>query len=184
MDGRALDTSMGFSPSEGLMMATRSGDVDPGLLIHLLRTQRCSADELDGLINERAGLLGVCGHSAMPEVLRLAAGGEPRASHALDLYCHRVRKVIGAFAAVLGGLGAVVFGGGVGENASEVRRRILEPMSWLGFDLDLARNGSKPIDAPITSAASRASAWVVHLDEAAEMARIAGALLGTEDAIH
>ena len=176
-DGRALDTSMGFSPSEGLMMASRSGDVDPGLLVHLLRTRGYSADGLDRLINERGGLLGVCGESAMREVLRLAATGDSRAALAVELYCHRVRKVIGAYAAVLGGVDAVVFGGGVGENAGEIRRRIIDPLAWMGLDLDGVRNAARPVDQPITSAASRATAWVVHLDEAAEMARIGGGLL-------
>jgi acetate kinase len=176
-NGKAVDTSMGFSPSEGLMMATRAGDVDPGLLVHLLRTRNHSADDLDRIINARGGLLGMCGHSAMPEVLRLAAAGEPKAALALELYCYRVRKVIGAYAAVLGGVDAVVFGGGVGENAAEVRRRILEPLGWIGLDLDLARNDASPVDAAITSETSTASAWVVHLDEASEMARIAGDLL-------
>lgn len=177
LDGRALDTSMGFSPSEGLMMASRSGDVDPGLLIHLLRTRRYSADDLDRTINERGGLFGVCGHSAMPEVVQLAARGDARAMLALDLYCYRVRKMIGAYAAVLGGVDAVAFGGGVGQNAVEVRRAILEPLSWIGLDLDRAKNDAKPADQAITTASSRACAWVVRLDEAAEMARIARALL-------
>ncbi len=176
-EGRALDTSMGFSPSEGLMMASRSGDVDPGLIVHLLRTRGYSADELDRMINERAGLVGVCGHSAMPEVLRLAETQDAHAMLALDLYCHRVRKVIGAFAAVLGGLDAVVFGGGVGENAAEVRKRIVEPFSWLGLDLDEAKNAANAADEPITRTNSQASAWVIAVDESAEMARIARTLL-------
>ena len=160
-----------------LMMATRSGDVDPGLLVHLLRTRGYSADELDRLINQRGGLLGVCGHSGMPEVLRLAAAGDERATLALELYCHRARKAIGAYAAVLGGLDAIAFGGGVGENAVEVRRRILEPLAWMGLDLDGTRNAASPVDQAITSKTSRASAWIVHVDEASEMAQVASALL-------
>ncbi|UJR82975.1 acetate/propionate family kinase [Sandaracinus amylolyticus] len=177
LDGRALDTSMGFSPSEGLVMASRSGDVDPGLLIHLLRARGCSADQLDHWINQRGGLLGVCGHDAMPDVLRLAASGDGRAVLALELYCHRLRKIIGAYAAVLGGLDAVVFGGGVGENAAEIRERILGPLAWLGLELDRARNAASPVDRAITAPGSRASAWVVQVDEADEMARVATALL-------
>lgn len=176
-DGAPRETSMGFSPSEGLMMASRSGDVDPGLLIHLVRTRGCSADDLDQLVNHRGGLLGVSGHSAMPEVLALAEVGDARAGLALELYCHRVRKMIGAYAAVLGGLDAVVFAGGVGENAVEVRRRILQPFAWIGLDLDAARNAANPVDGPVTTATSRVAAWVIHVDEAAEMAHIATTLL-------
>lgn len=176
-DGHALDTSMGFSPSEGLVMASRSGDVDPGLLIYLVRAHGYSADDLDRVVNQRGGLLGLCGHGEMTEVLALAAGGDGRAALALDLYCYRARKIIGAYAAVLGGLDAIVFGGGVGENAAEVRDRILEPLGWLGLDLDRSRNAAHPVDQAITRADSRASAWVVQLDEAAEMARIATTLL-------
>jgi acetate kinase len=112
----------------------------------------------------------------MPDVLRLAAS-DRRAALALELYCHRVRKVIGAYAAVLGGLDAVVFGGGVGENAIEVRERILDPLAWLGIELDRARNAASPVDQAITADDSRASAWVIQLDEAAEMARITLELL-------
>jgi acetate kinase len=177
LDGRAVDTSMGFSPSEGLMMATRAGDVDPGLLIHLVRTRAFGADDLDRVVNARGGLLGVCGHDAIPDVVRLAAAGDRRAGLALELYCYRVRKVIGAYAAVLGGLDAVVLGGGVGENDVEVRRRTLTPLAWLGLDLDRVRNEARPADQTITGPDSRVAAWVVRLDEAAEMARIAGALL-------
>jgi acetate kinase len=180
LDGAAVDTSMGFSPSEGLVMASRSGDVDPGLLVHLIRAHEFSADDLDRAINQQGGLLGLCGSGAMPEVLDRAAAGEPSASLALALYGYRVRKVIGAYAAVLGGLEAVVFGGGVGQNAAEVRRQILEPLAWLGVELDGARNRSKPVDEPITRAESRASAWVIQLDEAQEMARVAEALLRTQ----
>jgi acetate kinase len=177
LDGRAVETSMGFSPSEGLVMAKRSGDVDPGLLVHLVRTRGFTADDLDRLINERGGLAGLCGHDAMSDVLALAAAGDARAALALELYCHRIRKFIGAYAAVMGGLDAVVFGGGVGENAPEVRRRVVAPLAWLGLDLDAVRNEAGPLDGPITSARSRASAWVVRVDEAAEMARVAGELL-------
>ena len=176
-DGRALDTSMGFSPSEGLMMASRSGDVDPGLLIYLVRTRGFSADDLDRVINAQGGLLGMCGHGDMQEVLRLASGGDDRAALALELYCYRVRKIIGAYAAVLGGLDAIVFGGGVGENAAEVRERILEHLGWLGLELDRALNAATPVDRAITGPSGRISAWVVRLDEAAEMARIAATLL-------
>jgi acetate kinase len=113
----------------------------------------------------------------MPEVLRLASAGEARARLALELYCYRVRKFIGAYAAVLGGIDAVVFGGGVGQNAADVRSKITEPLAWLGLELDPARNTSRPVDQAITTEASKVVAWVVRLDEAEEMARISKALL-------
>jgi acetate kinase len=149
-----------------------------------VRTRGCSADELDRIVNERGGLVGLCGHAEMPEVLRLAAAGDERAALAVELYCHRVRKTIGAYAAVLGGLDAIVFGGGVGENAVEIRARILERLGWLGLELDRTRNATHPTDQAITSTGSRVSAWVVRLDEAAEMARIATAVLHGDAAPH
>jgi acetate kinase len=177
LDGHPIDTSMGFSPAEGLMMATRSGDLDPGLIIHWVRTRGYGADALARMIEARGGLLGVCGEAGMPDVLRRVAAGDQRAALALDLYCYRVCKLVGAYAAALGGIDAVVFAGGVGENAPEVRRRILEPLGWLGFELDGVRNAANDADDRITRADGDRAAWVVRLDEAAEMARIADALL-------
>lgn len=185
-DGCALDTSMGFSPSEGLVMARRSGDVDPGLLIHLVRTRGYTADDLDRVVNARGGLLGLCGDDDMAKVVQRAEANDARAALALDLYCYRVRKVIGAFAGVLGGLDALVFGGGVGENAPEVRRRIVGQLGWLGVELDPARNAGRPTDEAITTSVSWVTAWVLAVDEAAEMTVIAGELLreSVRDSLH
>jgi acetate kinase len=183
-DGVAIESSMGFSPSEGLMMATRAGDVDPGLLIHLVR-RGASADDLDRLINREGGLVGVCGDDDMRTVLARADAGDPRASLALAMYCHRIRKIVGAFSVALGGVEAIVFGGGVGENSPEIRSRVIDPLRWLGIDLDHAHNRRiNEHDAIITSGDTRASVWVVHVDEAAEMARIGEALLSEASVDH
>jgi acetate kinase len=177
LDGAAADTSMGFSPLEGLMMATRAGDVDPGVLLYLLRARGYTGAELSTLLNERAGLVGVCGRADMADVVRAAGAGDAPAELALELYCRRIQKTIGAYAAVLGGIDAVIFGGGVGEHAPEVRRRVLEPLGWLGVELDGERNNDATGDERITTEASRVVAWVAHVDEAREMAGITADLM-------
>ena len=140
--GRSVDTSMGFTPLEGLMMGTRSGDLDPAVVGHLARKEGLSVDEVERLLNERSGLLGVSGLSHdMRDVLK-AAEGEPdsRADLALDIFCYRIRKYIGAYLAVLGGADALVFGGGIGERSALIRARICEGMGWCGLRLDPLRN--------------------------------------------
>jgi len=132
--GVPRDTSMGFSPLEGLMMATRSGDIDPGLVTFLQRQEGLTPDQTDSLLNERSGLLGVSGISA--DMRELLVSPDANAHLAVDLYCYRARKYLGAYLAVLGGADAIVFGGGVGENAPAVRARILENMAWAGLKLD------------------------------------------------
>jgi len=169
-DGRPLDTSMGFTPLEGLVMATRSGDLDPGLLLHLLRTGSMDAAQLERMLSEQSGLLGLAGSADMRSLL---ADPSPAAAHAIDVYCHRVRKYIGAYAAVLGGLDGVVFGGGVGEHAPAIRARILTGMEWLGIRLDAAANTAANGPARrISAAGSPCAVWVFSVDEATEMGRI------------
>ena len=169
-DGRPLDTSMGFTPLEGLVMATRSGDVDPGLLLYLLRTGSMDAAQLERMLSEQSGLLGLAGSADMRSLL---ADPSATAAHAIDIYCQRVRKYIGAFAAVLGGLDGVVFGGGVGEHAPAIRAGILAGMEWLGIRLDTAANAAANGPArPISAAGSRCAVWVISVDEATELARI------------
>ena len=168
--GRPLDTSMGFTPLEGLVMATRSGDLDPGLLLHLLRTGDMDAAQLERMLSEQSGLLGLAGSADMRSLL---ADPSPAAAHAIDVYCHRVRKYIGAYAAVLGGLDGVVFGGGVGEHAPAIRARILTGMEWLGIRLDAAANTAANGPARrISAAGSPCAVWVFSVDEATEMGRI------------
>lgn len=168
-DGRPRDTSMGFTPLEGLVMATRGGDLDPGLLLHLLRTGGLDAAQLEVMLTEQSGLLGLAGSADMRALL---VDPSPAAAHAIDVYCQRVRKYIGAYAAVLGGLDGIVFGGGVGEHAPQVRAGILNGMQWLGVGLDTAANAAANGPASCISAAgSPCAVWVFSVDEATELAR-------------
>jgi acetate kinase len=140
--GHSMDTSMGFTPLEGLMMGTRSGDVDPAVVGHLVRREGLPVDEVEQLLNERSGLLGVSGISHDMRELLNAVDGKPdsRAALALDMFCYRVRKYIGAYLAVLGGADALVFGGGIGERSAIVRTKICAGMDWCGIRLDTRRN--------------------------------------------
>lgn len=175
-DGEAVDTSMGFSPLEGLMMATRSGDVDPGLLLYLQRHAGVTPRELEKLLNEESGLLGVSGMSDDMRVL--LASSDPRARLAVDLYCYRARKYLGAFLAVLGGADAILFGGGVGEHAPVVRAKILERLEWMGIVLDTSRNAATVgNEARISDPSGKADIWVVPVNEAAILAEAALAVL-------
>jgi acetate kinase len=174
-DGKPLDTSMGFTPLEGLVMATRSGDVDPGLLLHLQRVADLGTAELERVLDMQSGLLGMAGSGDMRALL---ADESPDAALAIDVYCHRVRKIIGAYAAVLGGLDGIAFGGGVGENAAPIRARVLADMDWLGMRLDAAANNVATGPAScINAAGSDCEAWVFAVDEAEELARAGQAWL-------
>ncbi len=165
-DGACVDTSMGFTPLEGLMMGTRSGSVDPGLLLYVLRRKGVSADDLDRVLNHDSGLLGVSGVSSdMREVLAAAAEGNGRARLALEIYALRVRQTIGAMTATLGGLSALVFTAGVGEHAAPVRARVCKELEALGVELDAQANaGCKP-DSDIATAGSRARVLVIATRE-------------------
>lgn len=157
---------MGFTPMEGLMMGTRSGSVDPGLLLHLLREQNLTVEELDHALNFQSGLLGVSGVSAdMREVLA-AAASNPDAKLALDVYVHRLQQAIGGMAAVLGGLDALVFTAGVGENAPQVRQMTCANLQHLGVRLDEAANAARIAnDRDIGAADSNVRVLVIHTRE-------------------
>ena len=178
-DGIARDTSMGFSPSEGLVMATRCGDIDPGLVLFLQRHEGWSAAHTERLLNEQSGLLGVSGVSA--DMRALVDSNDPHARLAVDLYCYRARKYIGAYMAVLGLPHAILFGGGVGENLPEIRRRILDGLSWCGLLLDDAANtASGEGERRISARDSRVQAWVIPVDEEGVLVQEAvGVLAGT-----
>lgn len=174
-DGRPLDTSMGYTPLEGLVMATRGGDLDPGLLLHLQQVAGLNAAQMQDLLTARSGLLGLAGNADMRALL---ADPSPAAAHAIDVYCQRVRKYIGAYAAVLGGLDGIVLGGGVGEHAPAIRARVLADMQWLGVRLDAAANNAAGGAASCISAdGSPCAVWVVAVDEAAQLARAGQPLL-------
>lgn len=163
--GVSVDTSMGFSPLEGLVMGTRAGDLDPGIIIHLLR-RGWSVDDLERLLHHAAGLAGLCGTSDMRVVL---GRSDPAARLAVEVFCQRIRKYVGAYLAVCGGAEAIVFTGGIGENAPEIRRRALEDMGWLGIAIDEQRNRQGA--GRITSDESRIQAWVIRTDEEGLMAQ-------------
>jgi acetate kinase len=177
--GIPQDTSMGFSPLEGLVMSTRSGDIDAGLLTFLERTAGFTPEGLERLLNKESGLLGLSGLSGDMRVLLASKNRE--AEFAIELYCYRIRKYIGAYMAVLGGVDVIVFGGGVGEHSPEVRERIFAGMEWCGVMLDRDRNyaarGTDETDARISGSQSPVDVWVVAVDEGAVLAREATAVL-------
>jgi acetate kinase len=169
-NGQAIDTTMAFTPLAGLMMATRPGDLDPGLLVHLQRTQNLSPDDLDAFLNERCGLRGISATSGDVRDLAAAAPTDPRAAQALDLFCHIARKTIGSLAASLGGLDTLVFSGGIGEHASTLRQQICQNLGHLGITLDPAANAAH---APtISSPQSRVAVYIIPTDEERIIAQI------------
>ena len=170
--GKPVDTSMGFSPLEGLVMATRAGDLDPAIILYLQRETGMRVEEVERLLSHQSGLLGVSGKSGDMRVL--LKSNSVAAGLAVDLYCYRVRKYIGAYLAVLEGADAILFGGGVGENSSQVRAKILKDMCWSGIDLDVARNeNTVGTEARISSDQSKVDVRVITVDEAGMMAQIA-----------
>jgi acetate kinase len=178
-DGKCQDTSMGFTPLDGLVMGTRSGSVDPGLLLYALRDKGVTADELDAALNRGSGLLGVSGVSGdMREVQAAARGGHARARLALDVYAHAVRKTVGALAAVLGGVDALVFTAGVGEHSAEMRASACRGLEHLGLELDPAANAACRPDADVAAARSRGRVLVVATREDLTIVREAVRILG------
>lgn len=176
--GVPRDTSMGFSPMEGLMMATRSGDMDPGLLTFLQRQESLTSEQIDRLLNEKSGLLGVSGISA--DMRQLLESQDEHARLAVELYCYRARKYLGAYLAVLGGAEAIVFGGGVGENAPEVRKKILEGMEWCGIEIDSKKNYGPGKMLCISNETSRVQVWIIPVNEALILAREAEAVIAAK----
>ena len=140
--GKSIDTSMGMTPLEGLIMGTRCGDIDPAIHFFLARTTGQSNDELESLLNTESGLKGICGKNDMREVISLSDSGDDRAKLAIDMYCYRIKKYIGAYFAALGRVDALVFTGGIGENAALIRQRACEGLHNLGISIDYERNQS------------------------------------------
>lgn len=171
--GRSVDTTMGLTPLEGLMMGTRSGDVDPALPVFLARREGVSIDEVENWLNKDSGLLGVSGRSRdVRQLLAAEAAGDMRAALALDMFCYRIRKQIGAYLAALDGADALIFGGGIGENAAPIRERICRDMSWCGIELDPDRNAHTiPAERRISTDSSRVAVHIVAVDEAAVILR-------------
>lgn len=170
--GRPVDTSMGMTPLEGLVMGTRAGDIDPGVLLHLIRTAGLSADDLQVLLGERSGLVGLTGRSDMRDVVEAAGRGDCAAQLALDVVGHRLRKYIGAYAAILGGIDVLTFTAGVGENSADVRARAVAGLDFLGIRLDTTRNTANSSGARLISAdGSRVAVLVIPTNEELGIAR-------------
>jgi len=176
--GVAVETSMGLTPLEGLVMGTRSGDVDPGVVFHLLRNGGMDADQIDHLLNRRSGILGLSGVADFRDLHQLIASGDSDAATALDVYCHRVRKYVGAYLAVLGGADVIVFTAGVGENDDVVRARILQDLEPLGIAVDPDRNAVRSVQPRVISPdCSPVTVMVVPTNEELAIARATIALI-------
>ncbi|MFF9866997.1 acetate kinase [Streptomyces sp. NPDC013953] len=170
--GRCVDTSMGLTPLEGLVMGTRSGDIDPAVVFHLERVAGMSTDEIDVLLNKKSGLVGLCGDNDMREIRRRIDEGDERAQLAFDIYIHRLKKYIGAYYAVLGRVDAVAFTAGVGENAAPVREAAVAGLEELGLAVDAGLNAVRSGEARLISPEyARVAVAVVPTDEELEIAR-------------
>lgn len=171
--GRSVDTSMGFTPLEGVVMGTRSGDIDAAIVLHVMRKEELGHWEMNALLNKHSGLIGLSGLSNdMRALLEAEASGNERARLAVDVFCYRLRKYIGAYAAVLGGLDAVAFAGGIGENAPVVRARTLAGLEGLGLRMDTAANdAARGLEAEISPPGSPVRAFVVPTNEELLIAR-------------
>jgi acetate kinase len=168
--GRSVDTSMGFTPLEGLMMSTRCGDVDPGIVFHLSRATGKSLDELETLLKSGSGLKGVCGASDMRDVVQMAEAGDARAELALTMFCYRIKKFVGAYFAVLGRVDALVFTAGIGENSAVVRRRVCAGLEQLGIALDDTCNESAAGECEVQRADGAVKVLVIPTNEELEIA--------------
>jgi acetate kinase len=170
--GESVDTSMGFTPLEGLMMGTRAGDLDPALVGYLARREGVSVDVVEEWLNRRSGLLGVSGRSNDMRELTAAAETDGRARLAVEMFCYRASKYVGAYLAVLGGADALIFSGGIGEHSPPVRARICEPLRWCGLVLDPIRNAETVgTEGRISAAACGLQAYVIPADEELLIAR-------------
>jgi acetate kinase len=176
LDGRSIDTSMAFTPTAGLVMGTRSGDLDPGLVSYLLRSGPLSAQQFQAMVNHESGLKGLSETSADVRDLLDREEGDARAREALDLFCYQAKKWLGSFSAVLGGLDTLVFAGGIGENSSAVRARICAGLEYLGVQIDAGRNSRhEPVISP---AGAPVSVRVIRTDEETVIAESTAHVLG------
>ena len=176
LDGRSIDTTMAFTPAAGLVMGTRSGDVDPGLVSFLARSEKMTPTQFDRMVNHESGLLGVSETSSDMRDLLARENEDVRAKEAIALFCYQAKKWIGAYAAALGGLETLVFAGGIGENAPLVRARICQGLSFLGIEVDESRNRSAA--AVISTDSSRATVRIIHTDEDLMIAESVCQILG------
>jgi acetate kinase len=183
-NGRSVDTSMGMTPLEGLVMGTRAGDLDPGVLLQLFRSEAFSVEQLDDLLNKNSGLKGLTGSNDMREIEQRASAGDEDCRRAITLYAYRIRKYIGAYAAAMGGVDVLVFTAGVGEHSSLIRARSVERLEFLGITIDEARNGAVKLTgehpiALISKDSAPARVLAVRADEELAMAREAAHTIET-----
>ncbi len=175
-DGKSVDTSMSFTPTAGVPMSTRSGDLDPGLVLYLARTEKMSAKQFNEMVTSHSGLLGISETSSDMRELLDRESQDVRAAEAVSLFCYQVKKWIGAFAAALGGVDTLVFAGGIGEKAPTVRARICDGLGFLGIELEEKQNAAN--EGVISSAASRVAVRVIHTDEEHMIAKTVCCVLG------
>jgi len=173
--GQSVDTTMTFTPTGGVVMSTRAGDLDPGLIAYLTRNGRMTTDDVERMLTRESGLLGVSGTTGDMRILLECEDADPAARLAVDIYCYRIRKTIGAYAAALSGLDTLVFSGGIGEHASAVRARICDGLAFLGFEIDTVRNGRHA--AVISTDQSNVVVRVIPTDEELVIARASYRLL-------
>ena len=177
--GRCIDTSMGLTPLEGLIMGTRCGDLDPAIIFYLARETGITSGEIESILNKESGLKGICGVNDMRTVGELAQAGNPDAQLAISMYCYRIKKYIGAYHAVLGGLDGLIFTGGIGEHADFIRAGCCEGLAHLGLELDSRENlGDREGCAALESRASRVKILVIPTNEELEIAEQTVACLG------
>ena len=181
--GRSVETSMGLSPAEGLVMGTRSGDVDPALGGYLARVAGLSAQDYDRALNRESGLVGLAGVSDFRTLVERRDAGDADAALAFEVTVHRIRKYVGAYAAVLGRLDALAFTGGIGEHSPVLRAAVVDGLGVLGLRLDAAANADGPAERRVSAADSSAPVWVVPTDEEREIARATVELLGVPHAL-
>jgi acetate kinase len=176
LDGQCIDTSMGFTPAAGLVMGTRSGDLDPGLMSYFASHEKMAAADFQSMINHESGLLGVSETSADMRDLLDREGTDSRAREAIALFCYQAKKWIGSFAAALGGVDTLVFAGGIGENAAPIRRRICEGLGFLGIEIDEQRNSRNA--SQISPDSNSVTVRVIRTDEESVIADLTARLLG------
>jgi len=164
--GTSIDTTMGFTPLEGLLMGTRSGDMDPSVILYIMAKEELGSSEANALLNKHSGLMGISGVSSdMRDVLEEAQEGNKQAAHAFNVFCYRIKKYIGAYAAALNGLDAIIFTGGIGENSADVRMKSLSGLSYLGINIDESLNASAKDEMKITTPDSTVSVYVIPTNE-------------------
>ena len=179
-DSKCIDTTMGLTPLEGLIMGTRSGDLDPAILFYLARKHDLDIDDLDKLLNKKSGLKGICGNNDMREVEKMADDGDKRAKLALDMFAYRIKKYIGSYSAVVGKLDCIIFTGGIGENDIDTRKRCCKDLEHLGIELDREKNNQRAKEIiEISTSNSSVKVLVIPTNEELEIAIQTNLLLGT-----